>query len=1374
MQFLDETLASFLPIDRRHALRAGHDLPELADGSVLLADISGFTFLTSRLVDTHGPARGAETLAAALTAIFDALISAVHAYHGSVLSIAGDAITCWFDGDTGLRATTCACRIQEAMRAIGTVSVSASETVRVWVKVAVAAGRVRRMVVGNPDIQLIDVIAGEPIDHLATAGQLARAGEIVLCGRTTANLADAAEIREWRAANSGERMAVLSSLKSAAGVAPWPPGPWAVQRSESGNWILPVVYERFRARDESLSAEFRTTAAMFLRFSGLNFDSDLHRLLDRYLRWVQSRVDHYGGTLMQLSTGDKGSYLYAFFGALERHKDDLDRALLTALELRRTPADLAYIEPPQIGVCIGRAYVGSLGCPARQTFGGLGAEINMAARLMEVARPGQVIVSREVARLASARFQIADLGLSSVKGVSEPSPVFELLRRRPRSSEVTFSEALVGRDTERQLLADALHALVSARRSSAIVIEGVAGIGKTSLLGELHRRALEAGVPVLLSAGDAVERLTPYHAFRSTVLDVLGVHDSEAQVRAQSVVQRALARLGETERAPLLNIVVGTSFAETALTRTMTGKTRGDNTIDLVVRLIEQECADTPVVLLLEDAHWMDSASAALVDALWQRLPARLLVAATRPPDGDGQVGLVSRSEAMATASRMVIGPLPPAASLALAMTRLGVERIPPAVADVLLNRAEGHPFFVEELLYALRDTGLLTIVDRECRLAPNIDSALLELPATIEGVILSRIDLLSPSQQLVLRVASVIGRSFGFDVLHGIYPVEADRGDLPGHLSRLHALDITPLVGTDPVVTHMFKHVITRDVSYGSLLFSQRRRIHQAIAEWHEHSGRDDLRSQYPILAHHWREAGDRERAVRYLALAGGQALEGDANEEALRFLAEATRLADGAPLLGEGSGQVIAVDSLERATWEYQMGEANYRLGDLRAGLEHLAQALRWLGTPLPASHGRMTLQLVVQIGKQAVLRLRRRGRRTADRRSTDRAVELGVKIHGRMLELSFMSNDNLGTAYGTMHSLNLAEKLGPTGELADAYSKVCVASGLVGLQPVARTYRRLALGCLERLGESGDPIAAANVLMSLSLHTLAVADWESSDQYLVSARQTWSRYRSRDRAAICDELLRLSHLYQGRIREHGEIAREILSAARERRDDLYTSIGLSALMLQEIMTADDPAAGVLALADEAEALGAKLTSIERTKTRLFRAVALAVAGRHDEARPLATEAAGDLASLAPTVGLLPAYLFNAELGFVLRPGAGAGPAGESAKRAVASCRPLIRYARLFAIGRPRQLVYQGRIKQLQGRADEGQRLMATGLQRACELRLPIEIAIAHLELGRHLPATRPERRAHLEQAIEQFDRMGIALYRRQAEQALGAASS
>jgi class 3 adenylate cyclase len=322
--------------------------------------------LAEKLVSELGYRRDAEELTRHLNTVFDAIIQSLHRYRGSVIGFSGDAITCWLDADNGLRATACALDMQHRMQALGCITVRSGQTISLAMKAAVAFGPVRRFLVGDPRIQVIDVLAGRTLDYLAEVEHQAEKGEVVLHPSAIQSIRDQLEIATWREhEESGQRVAVVSDLVKPVQAMPWPPcSPQKLSEEQVRLWLLPPVYERLSAGLGRFLAELRPAVALFVQFMGIDYEADDYagEKLDAFIREVMHIVEYYDGSLIQLTIGDKGSYLYTAFGAPIAHEDDAIRAVSAAPAIGDLGRKNDYLSEIRIGISQGttRRYHGLL------------------------------------------------------------------------------------------------------------------------------------------------------------------------------------------------------------------------------------------------------------------------------------------------------------------------------------------------------------------------------------------------------------------------------------------------------------------------------------------------------------------------------------------------------------------------------------------------------------------------------------------------------------------------------------------------------------------------------------------------------------------------------------------------------------------------------------------------------------------------------------------------------------------------------------------------------------------------------------------------------------------------------------------------------
>jgi class 3 adenylate cyclase/tetratricopeptide (TPR) repeat protein len=888
-----QALAAYIPMDRRQTLAAGRDLPDRARGAVLFADISGFTPLTEALVRELGPRRGADELTQQLNRVYTTVIARVHTFRGTVIGFSGDAITCWFDGDNGLRGTACALAIEAVMEDFSTIAIPSGPTVSLAMKASVAAGPVRRFLVGDPAIQYIDVMAGAVLDRVAAGEHLAEKGEVIVGPRAMAATGSALETLDRRRdAESGDIYAVVrhGSGQSVPAADPWQPTPGdAFTVRELRPWLLSPVFDRLASGQGRFLAELRPAVPLFLRFGGLDYegDDDAGKKLDAYVRWVQGVFARYEGFLIQLTIGDKGSYLYAAFGAPIAHEDDAERAVSAALELRSAPTGLVAAGDVQIGISTGRMRTGAYGSPSRLTYGVLGDEVNLAARLMQAAGPGQILITQHVADAVSHSHHVEYVSLLTVKGKRRPVPVHTPLqtrgRRRNEPRESQYAIPMVGREEELAALRDTL-ALAMQGRGQVVGITGEAGIGKSRLASELVRMAYNGTIVLYLSDCESYGTNTSYLVWWPVFRAMFEVDSSWPIPRQIEVVAERLSEIGQRllPRLPLLGAVLNIPIPDNDLTRTFDAKLRKTSLEALVVDCVRSLAASRPTLFVLEDCHWLDPLSRDLIEVVARSvadLPV-MLALVYRPPERELPHGIPARRLPHFTE----IGLHEFTAEESQELITLKLRQFSGPEADVpgsfiarVTERAQGNPFYIEELLNYLRDRGI----------DPQDTASVLQLdlPTSLHTLILSRLDQRTESQRITIRVASVIGRVFRAALLWGMYPEIGVPERVLADLVALTEHDLTQVDTPEPELAYLFKHIVTQEVAYESLPFATRAMLHEQLAIHIEQAYSQPLDQYVDLLAFHFERSENDDKKREYLRKAGEAAQADYANEAAISY---------------------------------------------------------------------------------------------------------------------------------------------------------------------------------------------------------------------------------------------------------------------------------------------------------------------------------------------------------------------------------------------------------------------------------------------------------------------------------------------------------
>ncbi|HYO51324.1 AAA family ATPase [Archangium sp.] len=1044
-------LAAFLPGALVRALLEDPSRPREGalreqQGAVLFADLTGFTALAEAL--EHSGPSGAERLRGILDTFFSRLIDTILVHGGDVLRFAGDALVALWPADPAgelPRAVRLAARCAQAAQAL----IEGSEPVdgvRLRLKMGIGAGTVRLSDVGGEKGRWDFLASGEPLLEMAQAQNAAQPGEIILGPRAWPLLEGARG--EPRGA-AGWKLVVMEPvpLPDARPPVPVPP-----ELTPALSAYLPrVVTHRLEAGHGQWLSEFRTVTVMFINLGSPEFAAGQRpEELQRALCTLQSVLFHHGGSANQVVVDDKGVVMVAAFGLPPlSHEDDGARAARTALDLRGALKELGV--PYRLGLATGRVFCGTTGGATRREYVMVGHTVNLAARLMQAA-VNDVLCDAATLRLASSRLRFETLAPLKMKGITRPVPVFRPEQgAEDAESVVPGTRVVVGRLEERTRLASAVRALAERGVGGTVLLEGEAGIGKSVLVGELLERARAAGLSTALSSGTVVEGAPAWHAWRpvlSRLLELDGPLDEAA--RTALLLERLSARPGQEAWAPLLNGVLPVAVPENELVRQMTAAVRGANTRELLVQLLDECARERPRLVVLDDAHWMDSASWELALAVQRRVKRLLLVLSTRSPEGATPTEYRPLRDSPGTVY-LPLGRMPHEDVLTLVRHRLGVRHLPAQMATLVRDRAEGHPLFSEELACALRDAGHLVVEHGECRLVARCaEATALELPRTIQGLITSRIDRLTQQQQLTLKVASVLGRAFSFELLRAVHPVEADRPTLPEQLAELERLDMVQREesGSDPV--YAFKHVLIQEAAYHLMAFSQRRELHQAVALLHEREQEERGEQLQALLAHHWRLAEQPERALEHLERAAEAAASRGAHAETIAPLKRALVLA------ASGAGPV---DEPRKARWSARLGAAYHALGETEHSLTHCGHALRLLGQKLPGTRAGWCVRLAWEVVRH-VGRMLLGHRPPAPRSDGERErLTLAAGIFSTLSEQNFYADRLLEHLTTNFAAVNLAEEARDFSAATVAYNALGYMAGLGRMHGLAHWYFRRA---------------------------------------------------------------------------------------------------------------------------------------------------------------------------------------------------------------------------------------------------------------------------------------------------------------------------
>jgi class 3 adenylate cyclase/tetratricopeptide (TPR) repeat protein len=837
----------------------------------MFLDVSGFSLMTDALM---GQGReGAEVLAVTMRAVFDPLVEAILAQGGAIIGYAGDSISALFPADSdetlaARHAMASAHAIQQARAAKPTFD-SPYGAFRISVKIGLAIGSVSWGILhSRKQDRAVYYFRGSAVEEAARAEKQAGAGDIVVTTTLRDQLLDSIESKP---------RASFHALTRVSGDLP---GARPISLPE----VDPVVGALFVPPEiitQDLLGEFRQTVGVFLRIPDLTDDQ-----LQHFTHTLFDLQAHYGGLNERIDFGDKGSNMVIVWGAPVAHENDIDRALNFLLDLR------ARVDfPLTAGVTYYTSYAGYIGGRLYETYATYGWGISMAARLMMAAPENGLWVDDRVFHRAGKRFQFEFVGEHTFKGFAQKQKVHALHGRKSEAEEL-FHGTMAGREAELQALTDFVAPIWEGRYAGVVGIWGEAGMGKSRLVYEFRRSSGFEDKDCLwaLCRADEILRRS-LNPFRYWLFQYFEVHAAQNRAtRLQnfmdkldelSDVANRAALTADLKRArPFLAALVDLEWPD-SLYEQLDAQARYDNTIIALTSLIKAESLRQPLILFVEDAHYLDEDSKAFLPRLRRSLvadPVTYPIAILMTTRWQGtkvllEDGLLDQD--------VDLSPLTDESIRSISMDLLGKAASAPLVR-LVNERVEGNPFFAEQVLRHLQEQDVLELSasDEWMIRAAGKSSA---LPADIRGLLVARLDQLSGGVKLVVEGASILGRMFEVPVLRRML---ADADSLEADIAAAERAAIWSPLGETSFV---FNHELLRDVAYNMQLRSRRQELHARAFRALQDMFGDQRHRHNGALAHHSELAGLTAEACRYLALAGDAARDGYHNAQALDFYGRA-----------------------------------------------------------------------------------------------------------------------------------------------------------------------------------------------------------------------------------------------------------------------------------------------------------------------------------------------------------------------------------------------------------------------------------------------------------------------------------------------------
>ena len=683
-----------------------------------------------------------------------------------------------------------------------------------------------------------------------------------------------------------------------------PAAPLPAESQPPSTYTPQHLAERIRAEQAAMESrgaadgERKTITALFADLKGSTAliegldPEDARAIIDPALQVMMDAVHRYDGYVAQAL----GDGIFALFGAPIAHEDHPQRALYAALRMQEAMREysdqvrLKHGIPLQmrVGINTGEVVVRSIRKDDLHTdYVPVGHSTNLAARMEQMANPGSIVISEYTRKLTEGYFDLKALGAAEIKGVDEPLNVYEVLGAGPLRTRLQVSarrglSRFVGRHSELDQMQQALEQ-AKAGHGQIVGVMGEPGLGKSRLFHEFKLTS-QSGCLVLEAFAVSHGQASPYLPLTELLKAYFQIQPTDDErTRRQKIIGQVL----ELDRSlegmlPYLFALLGIEEGPSSLQQ-MDAQIRRTRTFDALKQLFLRESLNQPVLLICEDLHWIDTETQGFLDSLTESVAsANVILLTNYRPEYRHDWGTKTYY------TQLHLAPLGTEDAEELMSFLLGADNSLHALKSLILERTEGTPLFMEDVVQTLAEDGALSGERGQYRLETPPTG--LHISPTVHGVLAARIDRLTAEEKELLQQLSVIGRQFPVSLVKAV--VSQTEDELHQILASLQAKEFLYEQPAFPESEYLFKHALTQDVAYGTVLQEQRKTLHERTGQAMEVLYRTSVGDHYSELARHYSRSGNAEKAVEYLGLAGHQAVQRSANDEAIGHFTTAIEL--------------------------------------------------------------------------------------------------------------------------------------------------------------------------------------------------------------------------------------------------------------------------------------------------------------------------------------------------------------------------------------------------------------------------------------------------------------------------------------------------
>lgn len=936
--------------------------------------------------------------------------------------------------------------------------------------------------------------------------------------------------------------------------------PAALRRLQG--YIPTPLVDKILNASKQIEGERRTVTVLFSDVVGFTTISEkldpetVYSIIDGCVQAFREQIYAHEGTLDKFM----GDGVMALFGAPVAHEDDPARALRCALgmqdALKKISSDLVARHGIQlqmrIGLNLGTVVVGDIGSDLRMNYTALGDTVNVAARLQSVAEPGAILVSRAVYEQTRALFEFRELGSIRVKGRVEPVEIFEVNGTKREPGRVRgipgLHAPMVGREKELARVKGVVQNLVEHGRGGGALVTGEAGMGKSRLTSELKQATtgLQLGV---FEGGCVAYGQSAYDVIVKVLSAFFKIQSDDPPAVASERVQTRINGLFSTgeERLQILPYILnllGLPLVEREMAdriRHLEPAQLRQQTFLAVRDLLLAAAQRQPLLLIFEDLHWVDKPSLDLLLFLFNAVESApiVLFCISRPANNQA-APQIQRIGAATLGERFVHIPLEPLSlqdSAALIDLLLTISDLPESLRQMIPQRAEGNPFYLEEIIRMLIDRNLIQRRNDRWEMTPGADVNALQVPRTLEGLIMTRVDNLPESTRHVAQCASVIGRDFSDGLLRHVVNGQSPR--LDGDLQELLDHELVRQTVEQPDRQYAFRHILTQQTIYNSVLLRRREQLHHKIGAAIEDLYHDRLDEQSERLAFHYTESKDAARALPYVIRAAERAAARFANEEALSFYHSALELAtkSGAP-------------AEQRVRILVGLGDAQTFVGDFESASASLRTALDLARTAAATpAEARLTAEIERRLGRvyerraayDEAMRWLEAAMRDINRDSTSGHAVERVRIYLDIGWVQYRIGKLDEAEHWRLRATEISEGYDYYAEIGSAYNGLAAIAYTKGDWQHAIEYAQQGLAVRETLG---DIEGVSRSHSNLGAILLTVGEWDRALMHLTRSVELKQRIGDAKYLAQAYNNLAYYYLYKGDMAK----ARELFTSARK----------------------------------------------------------------------------------------------------------------------------------------------------------------------------------------------------------------------------------